>query len=240
MRNLRLQSLKLLQGHTARTGAGRLQSCAGGTLLTSPQAPPVLRPLLKGTLLESLIRLFSQIPCLCPMAPERVNPSREGPCRLPHFQCFLPPLHLPLPSPHPTKSTGQGSANGEKRAEPLCPTLSTDVDLPEVVCFQHPSHKAGYGVVTPQNAKLQGIPASIQPNSPIWLQKEASGSKSHSWLVMEPEWALDPSPAFIPLCQTMRGKCLGVRMGFLGPCPPPPTLPCSPTSMPGSLSMTDV
>ena len=122
----------------------------------------------------------------------------------------------------------------------LCPTLSTDVDLPEVICFQHPSHKAGYGVVTPQNAKLQGIPASIQPNSPIWLQKEASGSKSHSWLVMEPEWALDPSPAFIPLCQTMRGKCLGVRKGFLGPFPPPPTLPCSPTSMPGALSMTDV
>ena len=118
-----------------------------------------------------------------------------------------------------------------------CPTLSIDVDLPEVVCFQHPSHKVGHGVVTSQNAKLQGIPASIQPNSAIWLQKEASGSKSHSWLVTEPEWALDPSPAFIPLCQTMRGRCLGVRMGLLGPCPPPPTLPCSPTSMPRALSI---
>ena len=70
-----------------------------------PPAPPVLRPLLRGTLLESLIRLFSQIPCLCPVAPERVDPSRDGPCRLSPLQCFLPPLHLSFPSPDPTKST---------------------------------------------------------------------------------------------------------------------------------------
>lgn len=85
------------------------------------------------------------------------------------------------------------------------------------------------------------IPASIQPNSAIWLQKESEWFKiTHSWLVTEPKWALDPGPAFIPLRQMRRRRCLGIRTGLLHPCPPPPTLPCSPASMPRALSMTDI
>ena len=96
-------------------GAGRLQSCAGGTLLTSHQAPPVPQPLLRGTFLESLIRLFSQIPCLCPAALEGLDPSREGPPSAVAFAMLLALCTpVPSPSPHPTKSTVQGSANGEK------------------------------------------------------------------------------------------------------------------------------
>lgn len=49
--------------------------------------------------------------------------------------------------------------------------------------------------------KLEGILEILWPSSLLWLQEEENCSRSHSWLMIEPESGLKPSPALFLLCQ---------------------------------------
>ena len=108
VRKLRLQSLETCSRSYSKYGGRQASVLCWGHPAHLPQAPPVLQPLLRGTLLESLIRLFSQIPCLCPAAPEGLDPSREGPvgCCLCNASCPLHSCALSFPSPHQEHHSG--------------------------------------------------------------------------------------------------------------------------------------
>lgn len=49
--------------------------------------------------------------------------------------------------------------------------------------------------------KLEGILEILWPSSFLWLQEEENCSRSHSWLMVEPESGLKPGPALFPFCQ---------------------------------------